>query len=290
MIKHRDNSTKYVLLLMLATIFNATNGIWVRLSEIGPIGTAMWRAALALPILYFLGRDGLKGASVKDILVMLGAGVFLGGELVFFNMALVRTSNANCSLLANLTVFTIVPISYFVFKEKIPKKFFLGAAVTLIGVVVLVLGKSVPTQTSYTGDLFALIASVGYGLYIVIGYKLRDKYPSSTIMFVATFTMLAVLVVASAVFEGLAVPTTWRSIWPILGYTLCLQVIGLNLCAHCNGHLSVNLSAIVSLFQPVAAGILAYIVFGEQLSWMEIAGMLIVIVGVYVTKREYKSE
>lgn len=290
MIGERDNSTKYVLLLILATLFTATSGVWIRLSAIGPVGTAMWRALLGIPILAAMGSaKGVKGAPLKDILIMLLAGAFLGGEIIFFNIGMVITNVANLHLLGNLTALVIVPVSYFVFKEEIPKLFFLGAGITIAGVVILVLGKNNPSPADYIGDIFGLIVAVLYGTYVLITYRMRDKYPSNSILYVATYSMFAVLAVATWFIEGIEIPRTWDAIYPVLAYTFCLQVVGLNLVGHCSGHLRVNLASVITLMQPCFAGLYVFFLFGETLSIIEIIGMAIVILGVYITKREYQK-
>lgn len=271
-------------------MFNATSGIWIRLSGQGPVGTAMWRALIAIPLLAFAGAKGIKGAPKKDILIMLIAGAFLGGELIFFNRALVMTSVANANLFGNLTAVIIVPVSYFLFKEKIPKLFFLGAGIAIIGVIILVNGKADPQPSNYIGDIYAGIVALLYGMYILLSYRMRDKYPSSSIMFVASISMFAVLLAASLVLGEASVPCTAHDWLIIFLYTIFLQVIGLNLSAHCNGHLRVNLSAIISLMQPVFGGIYSWILFSEKLSLMEMIGICIVIIGVYLTKREYQKK
>lgn len=290
MIGERNNSTKYVLMLILATMFNATSGIWIRMSGLGPVCTAMWRALLAIPLLAVVGAKGVKGAPKKDILIMLAAGAFLGGELIFFNQALVMTSIANSNLFANMTAVVIVPVSYFLFKEKIPKYFFVGAGIAIIGVVILVNGKANPQPSNYLGDIFAMIVAVLYGIYILIIYKLRDKYPSNSIMFVASISMFAVLLTASVALGEAEVPNTPNEWLVVLLYTVFLQLIGMNLASHCNGYLRVNLSAIIALMQPVFGGIYSWILFNEKLTPMEITGILIVIAGVYLTKREYQRK
>lgn len=53
-------------------------------------------------------------------------------------------------------------------------------------------------------------------------------------------------------------------IWPILGMTLSLQVIGQNLLAHCQHSLSVNLSSVICLSEPAFAAVYAILLFGEK--------------------------
>lgn len=185
----------------------------------------------------------------------------------------------------------MIPVSYFLFREKIPKLFLAGAAVTLIGVFVLLGGKISPLRSNYFGDFLAFSASFFYAVFILISYRLRDRYESSVIMFVSGFgSALALGGGTSVLTEGIQIPHGTEQLWPLLGLTLCLQVIGHNLLAHCQGKLSVNLSSIVCLCQPVIASLYSYIIFSEVLSLREVPGIAIVIAGVYLVKAQYSNK
>lgn len=287
----RKNETKYVFLALLAVSMLASSGIFVRYSLLPPVNTGFWRCVFALPFLFFLARKDLHTLKKKDILIIFIAGIFFALDLLLYNLAMVRTSMANTNLLSNLTAFVIVPASYFIFKEKIPKGFFLGAVIAVIGVIVLVLGKTTPSGTNYIGDLMAFGASFFYGIYILISYRSRDRFSSSAILFVVSIGMIFTLGVGACLIEGgIEVPNSMQKFLPILGLTLTVQIGGHNLLSHCQGHLRVNLSSVIQLCQPAIAAIYSFFFFSEALSLMEISGIVLVVCGVYLVKRKYSSE
>ena len=126
--------------------------------------------------------------------------------------------------------------------------------------------------------------------FLLITYRLRDRYQSSVIMFVSGFGSLLALGATATVSEGLQAPKEWMDLFPLLGLAICLQVIGHNLLAHCQGKINVNLSTIVCLCQPVVASIYAFLIFSENLSLKEIAGIIIVMMGVYSVKSQYQKK
>ena len=218
------------------------------------------------------------------------AGLFLAGDVALWNTAFGYTTVANANLLTNLTPFTVIPVSYFLFHERLPKLFLPGAAVTLAGVLLLVGGKASPVPDNYFGDFLALAAAFFYAGFLLIAYRLRDSIESSVIMFVSAFGGLVGLFGASLAVEGLQVPQGWSDIWPILALTLCVQVVGHNLLTHCQGKLSVNLSSVICLSQPAIAAVYSWAVFSEQLSTLEILGIVVVMAGVYIVKRQYSAK
>ncbi len=285
----RENKTKDVLLQMLATLFLATGGIWVRECSIGPLNCGFYRVLFSIIILYPFVHKNIKELSKKDIFLIVLSGIALGGDIAFCNIAYYYTSIANVGLLTNLTAFIIVPASYFLFKEKIPKFFFPGAFLSLGGIVILMLGKANFSSSGYWGDLLAAIACIMYSIFILISYRLRDHIDSSTILFVSGFGCLISTLIPAIIFEGFQVPQSGRDLFLLLELTLCMQVIGHNLVTYCQGKLSANLSCIIGLTQPVSAALLSWIAFRETLTIQEWIGIFIVILGVYLVKMQYKS-
>jgi len=109
-------------------------------------------------------------------------------------------------------------------------------------------------------------------------------------MFVSGFGSALALGIISLLTEGIHIPHGIGQLWPLLGLTLCLQIIGHNLLAHCQGKLSVNLSSIVCLCQPVIASLYSFFIFSEVLSVREVIGIAVVISGVYLVKAQYSNK
>ena len=281
------NNNYYIFLEIIAVCFLATGGIWVKLSPLPPITTGFYRILFSLPILFVPTHKQLKAISKKDFLILLFAGAFLAGDISLWNVSFGYTTVANANLLANMTPFTVIPVSYFIFKEKVPRIFFLGTGITLIGLMILLGGKITITSGSYLGDLLAFLTSIFYAGFLLISYRMRQHISSSVIMFVSGLGACVTLMYTSAIVEGLSFPPTISHLLPALGLTICLQVIGHNLLAHCQKSVTVNLSSIICLIQPVVASVYSYLFFQEALSVQEILGILVVILGVYLVKRQF---
>lgn len=287
MITVRNNETKYILLELLAIAFLATGGILVKLSALPPINTGFYRVLFSLPLLLPLAYKDLKHLHRKDIVILLLAGIFLAGDISLWNLSFHYTSVANANLLTNLTPFTVIPFSYFIFKERMPKLFLLGAVITIAGVFILISGKTDSSGSSYFGDLLSLSASFLYAGFLLISYRLRNRISSSVIMFVSGFGSVITLFIIATLVEGFEVPHGAVQLWPLLGLTLFLQVIGHNLLAHCQGKINVNLSSVICLSQPAIASIYAFLIFSETISAIEGLGIVIIMAGIYSIKAQY---
>lgn len=286
----RTNETKYILLEFLAIAFLATGGILVKLSALSPINTGFYRVLFSLPLLFPMAYRHLKSINIKDIFILLLAGMFLAGDISLWNLSFHYTSVANANLLTNLTPFTVIPFSYFIFKEQIPKLFLFGAVITIIGVFILIAGNTNSGNSSYLGDVLSLCASFFYAGFLLISYRLRNRICSSVIMFVSGFGSAMTLFVTARLAEGFHVPHSVKQLWPLLGLTLFLQVLGHNLLAHCQGKINVNLSSVICLSQPAIASIYAFFIFSETISVKEILGIIIIIVGIYSVKAQFNTK
>ena len=263
--QNRTNDSKYIFLIFLAICFLATGGIFVKLSPLPPINTGFYRVLFSIPILMpFLKKSELQSLNRKQIATIVLAGAFLAGDLTLWNNSFSYTSVANANVLVNLTPFTVIPVSYFLFKEKMTTKFLFGGLVTLIGVLVLMSNKVSMSPDRLLGDSLSLGSSVFYAMFMITVYKLRDSVTSTIIMFISAFGEL----------------------WPLLALALVSQILGQGLLAYCLGKVNACLSSLITLSQPVVAALYAWVIFNENLNLQTVIAILITLTGVYLAKSQ----
>ncbi|KMK51963.1 transporter [[Actinobacillus] muris] len=279
---------RYLLLAMLSICCLALGGIFVKLSEFPPITTGMYRVLFSLPVFFILMKfeSHHRIMSYKEKGIAIIAGGFLALDLVFWNISFAYTTVANANLLANLVPFTVVPISYFLYKEKLTKSFLLGAGIMLIGLMILMNGKISPTLLHFKGDLLALLTSVFYGLFMISVYKLRYHFSTIQIMAYASIGCLIVLLPLAIGYEGVFLPLTFAEIYPLIGLALLSQILGQGGLSYCLGKINASFAALLVLTQPMIAAFYAYVIFEERLSFLEIISLLIVLIGLYIANKK----
>ncbi|SEK71434.1 Permease of the drug/metabolite transporter (DMT) superfamily [Streptococcus equinus] len=288
---NRCNSAKYIFLIFLAICFLATGGIFVKLSPLPPINTGFYRVLFSIPMLLpFIKKSDLQSLSYKQVVTIVLAGAFLAGDLTFWNSSFSYTTVANSNLLVNLTPFTVIPVSYFLFKEKMTPKFLLGGLVTLLGVFVLMANKVTVSPERLLGDSMSLGASVFYAMFMITVYKLRDTVKSNVIMFLSAFGTLLVLAAVIFFTEGFYVPKNIEELWPLLALALVSQILGQGLLAYCLGKVNASLSSLITLSQPVVAALYAWVIFQEHLNLQSIIAIIITLTGVYLAKTQTSNK
>ncbi|WP_343643997.1 DMT family transporter [Chryseobacterium sp.] len=276
-----------ILLAFLAVMSLGTGGIFVKLSSLSSINTALYRILFSLLFLFPIIYKRIKAVDRKSWIIILFSGVFLAIDLILWNTSFQFTSVANANLFVNLVPFTTVPLSYYLFKEKAGKNFLMGLCISILGVIILMWGKfSFSCDGGYKGELLAFLASVFYGLFLLSVYKVRLKVDAASIMFISGLGAIPVLLFTAGVSEGIMFPHTFKEIGILLGLAICSQLLGQGLLSYCLGKISILLSSVIILSQPVFAAIYAYFLFSEILTLKEILGIIIILGGVYYAKKK----
>lgn len=282
--QNRTNNNKYIFLIFLAIYFLATGGIFVKLSPLPPINTGFYCVLFSIPMLTpFFKKSELQALIRKQIATIILAGAFLARDLTLWNSSFSYTSVANANLLVNLNLFNVIPVSYFLFKEKMMPKFLFGGLITLIGVLVLMTNKVSMSPDRLLGDSLSLGSSIFYAMFMITVYKLRDSVTSTIIMFISTFGTLLVLATVIFFTEGFYVPQNFGE---LLALALVSQILGQGLLAYCLGKANACLSSLITLSQPVVAALYAWVIFNESFNLQTIIAILITLTGVYLAKTQ----
>ncbi|UNU73702.1 DMT family transporter [Moraxella nasovis] len=277
---------KYIFGALICISLLALGGIFVRYSALEPINTAFYRVLFALPIFYILCKRNKKSSlsiNNKHKLFAMLSGVFLALDLVLWNISFSYTTVVNANLLSNLVALTVVPISYYLFKEKPTLSFLISAPVMVFGVVLLFLEKAQLGSNHTLGNLLALATSFFYGLFLVTVYKLRKDIDFMVIMYYSCIGSIIALI-PFVLFEGFSLPTSINAIIPLLGLAIFSHVLGQGGMSYFLGHLTAISASLIVLSQPAISALYAYVLFGEYLTKLQFIAIIIIMLGLFIGK------
>ncbi|SFT85485.1 DMT family transporter [Paraburkholderia aspalathi] len=276
--------------LILGGITIGGSPIFVRLSELGPIGTAFWRLALALYPLLWMHRRASSGNSLGRIprqlsehFFVASPGLVLAAELVSWHTSLQFTTVANSTLLANLAPIFVALFSWLFLKQKVSLTVLIGLIVSIAGVVVLQ-GARGPGG-DLKGDVLALLSAVLYAGYIIILGRLRKTYVATTIMLWSTLSASVCTLVLAFLVDPIIFPKTLFGWAVVAGLAWISQAGGQTLIVYALAWLPPTFSSLTLLIQPVVAALLAWLLLGEHLTFLQAVGSVIVIFGVFLASR-----
>lgn len=259
------------------TIGIATQAIY-RLEDADSLFINLTRMVIAAPLL-LLAAWRVLGVRMfhfqrRDLFIMLLAGMLLAlSQASYF--AAIRYSGVTIATLLTLclTPLVVSGLSIAFQLEPFTRRTALAVVLALSGGALLVGFPAQATLQSETllGVLFAAGAALTYGGMMLCGRSVAGRYPSlqvSAFNFVAGIFTLVVLNLATE-----ARPTTHPSAWLIILYlglvptalAYWLFQVGLR-------HVSATTASIVTMLESVVAAVLAWLLFGETLSLLGLAG------------------
>lgn len=254
----------------------------VRLADVGPMASAFWRLALAVPFLLLLARSGggrLAMPGARILLLSGVAGAAFAADLAVWHLGILRTTLANSTLLANAATF-LLPLYGLVALGQRPGRVQLLALVVAAAGMALLLGRSAELSPRHlAGDLLCLSAALFYTIYLIAIEKVRGALDAMPALALATFA--GALCLAPLAAAGAFWPQDWT---PILGLAIGSQVIGQGLIVYAVRHLPPLVVGLSLLVQPAISAAVGAIRFGEVPGPWELAGAALVVVALVLAR------
>jgi drug/metabolite transporter (DMT)-like permease len=259
-----------------------------------------WRFLIALVVMTSLVllkavKIDLKGKNLKTLIL-----VALFCPCIYFIAETIGISNTTSSesgvVLACIPVASLIA-STLILKKKPSKIQVTGILITLVGVIVTVLAVGMSSSLSPVGYMFLVVAVISYSLYCVFVDKAAE-FSGAEI----TFVMLiagAILCVALALVEAITngtvialiqlpfVETTFLT--AILYQGIGCSVIAFFMSNIAIANIGVNRTSSFIGVATVVSILAGAIILGETFTILQIAGAVVIIIGVYVANMRVKE-
>ena len=279
--------------LIIGAICISLAPILVRASELEPNATAFQRVFLALPLtlIWMLvsqkkaKRTATSRVLINDILLLLIPGIFFAADIGFWHWSIRYTTIANATLFANFAPVYVTLAAVILFKERFNKQFIVALIIAITGSIIL-MGTSASLSGDFIkGDILGMITAVFYASYLISVGRLRARYGTASIMFWSSLSASIVLLPVSLYSGDVLFPTTPTGWGKILALAWISHVGGQGLITYALAHLSTAFSSLSLLVQPVCAAMLAWVLFSESLTALQITGGVIVLFGIYLARQ-----
>ncbi|MBI4208008.1 MAG: DMT family transporter [Betaproteobacteria bacterium] len=273
--------------LFAGAVAIATAALFVKVSEAGPVSTAFWRVFLAIPFLWAWvladrGRAAAPADAARERRLMVVAGLFFAGDLAVWHWSIVLTTVATATLLANLAPIFVTLAVWLLLRQRPALRFISGLALAIAGVALLVGGDLQISSEALLGDVLGVITAIFYAAYQLTVTRLRSTTATSRIMAWSSVVMAACLLPAALVSGEQFLPATTAGWAKLLALALIAQVAGQSLIAYAMAHLPPRLSSVGLLLQPVMAALFAWVLLGETLGALQMAGGILVLIGIRI--------
>jgi len=301
-LSHRpsDRRWKAYAALVVAVLGITWSSIFVRWAGVPGPASAFYRVFIAALVLVpwrairgtrERGRAPSGGSHRQAILLALAGGAFFGLDLALYNTAVLMTTAATATLLGNNAPIFVGIGSWLFFGRRPARRFWAGLALALLGgVLVVVTAIAGGGAGSVRGDLLAVAASMFFAAYMLTTERVRAGMDTLTFSTISAIGTVVTLLVTCLALDSPLSGYSARAWAALAGLGLISQLTAYLALAYALGHLPATITSVGLLAQVPLTASLAVPLLGERLTAVQIAGGLLVLLGIYVVNQPGGSQ
>lgn len=268
------------------------SAVFIRLAQDEGISSLVIAAArltlatlILTPLMLRNHRQDLRVLTRRDYLLLGGAGVVLALHFILWITSLEMTSVLISVVLVSTSPLWAALLEFVFLRSRLTTLALIGLLLAITGGIII----GVPTDQSgpvsfgsnpVLGSLFALGGALAVAIYLVIGRTVRPKLPLIPYIWlvygIAAIFALLVVLIARAPVAGFSV----QGYLLLLAVAIFPQLLGHSSFNYALKHLSATFVGVASQLEPVSSAFLAFIVFRELPTSVQLAGSVIIVLGV----------
>jgi drug/metabolite transporter (DMT)-like permease len=230
------------------------------------------------PLLYLIVRR--NGAKINDKLFrsVLVPGILFGVSTIFGFTAITTTSVANATIIGNISTAMVLFVAPRFLNEKISKSQALLAFTSFAGVAAIVFGAGNTGGSSLFGDFLALVNALTWTVYFISSKRRRvDGVDTWQFLFGVSVIQVFVVVPYALLTSNDILQITWRDLGFLIAMTLFSGTIGHSFMLWAQKYVDASVSSLILLLGPVISSAGAWLVYGQQISLVQVIGGAIVL-------------
>ena len=271
---------------LLGAMCIAFSGIFYRWAEVSPSTGTVFRCLFGLPLLALVAvaeQRRFGPLPMTTVRLAIIAGIFFAGDLTFWHHAIEYVGAALATVLGNLQVLVVGIVAWALLGERPSRATLIALPVVLLGVALISgVGGGAYGADPVLGVVLGIATAFCYaGYLLVIRRGGRDiRRPAGPVAIATASTAVAAAVVGLVVGDLDPTPEVASLAWlAVLGITS--QSAGYLLISLSLPRLPAVLTSIILLAQPVVTVGLAMVLLGEEPSRIQLAGVALVIGGIF---------
>lgn len=288
-------------LMLISTAMFATNMLVARatVDAFPPIALAFWRWAATLLLMALVLRRALwtsreaARAEWRRLLALGAIGMGICGAFVY--IAAHTTTATNLGIIYAAAPVLIILLGRFLFGERPARVQMIGVAMSLAGVVVVVIKGSLATLIAMrftSGDMWAVAAASGWGFYTVLlkhwptrlGFNLRFAWIiAGGLVAMLPFTIVEGFIVGTPSLTPASLG--WIAVLAVVASTGAFQTYGL-----VQRSLGTARAGPILYLIPLYTAALAFVFLDERLALHHVVGAALVLPGIFLATRSTPRE
>jgi drug/metabolite transporter (DMT)-like permease len=230
------------------------------------------------PLLYLIVRR--NGAKINEKLFrsVLVPGILFGVSTIFGFTAITTTSVANATIIGNISTAMVLFVAPRFLNEKISKSQVVLAFTSFAGVAAIVFGAGNTGGSSLFGDFLALVNALTWTVYFISSKRRRvDGVDTWQFLFGVSVIQVFVVVPYALLTSNDILQITWRDLGFLIAMTLFSGTIGHSFMLWAQKYVDASVSSLILLLGPVISSAGAWLVYGQQISLVQVIGGAIVL-------------
>jgi drug/metabolite transporter (DMT)-like permease len=293
---HRRATLTGLALVIVPALLMSTKGILAKFmyeTGMGVEELLFLRSAIALPLfwifaLWKLGLLGTLRANRKDFLAAFFVGVFtyyVGAVADFEALQLIDASIERIILFAYPAM---VVLAEAVRRRAMPPRAQMIAMLLTYAGIYLAMGafNSELFQANLVGALLALVAAITFAVYLMVNQQTSGRIGSVRF---TTYAMTGAAAGLTVHFLTAAPPEVFTFTsdgwWMLVVMAVFVTVVPFLLLAEGIRRIGASRAALITTIGPPVTLVLAFFLLGESMTWIQLAGSALVILGVLVLER-----
>lgn len=264
--------------------------ILVKVTPVSGITAAFYRMGIAAAIIWpcMLLAGKWKRATLTHWKGILVCGVLFASDVAVWNLSIKYSTTTQASLLTNLAPVWVGLAAWLFLPNKPPTRFWIGAAIALAGMVVMMGARMFLEMDFNAGFVWAVLSGIFYAAYMLSSQAVLKR--------VDIWNFMTSSVTVSAVYLFLVCLVLQEPLWgfePIVWSSLTTQAIVCQLVAwismsHALSHIDAQRVSLSLLSQVLCTALMASLFIGELISWQMILGGAIILAGIAITFSQHK--
>ena len=231
---------------------------------------------------------GLRRRHVPFVATIAFFGIFLNTVTAITGLSM--SSASNMGIIVAVNPLFILLISFATGIERVTARLCAGIVIGMSGVAAINFQKG--GYTFNAGDILIIISCVFFAIYAVFGKKIVNEYSSmltaAWLFFFASIYQLPLLLYQLS-------DQTWGTISAVNWLNFGIGTFGSFFAANVLFFYAIRRIGPVRAglylnLQPVFTLLMAYVLIGESLTLMKIAGLIVVLIGIWITKYPIRSK
>lgn len=274
-------------MLVIGCVLFGLGSLIVKFVPVGAYAIAFWRLLIASGIFWFLMKLYRKPLpkQPKTLFWAIASGVFLAFDLAFWHESIYAVGPGISTLLNSLQIFFLAFIGWLFFQEQQSKLQLVSLLIATVGVILIASPELKNNIEASYGIFIGLLSGACLAASMASIRQAHSIEPISIfpLMWLISISGASALILPALIFNADSLyPTTLTDISLILIYGVVMQCIAWGMIAYTIPLLSLGLTGLLLLSEPVAALVIDAFLLHKPINAWQWIGAFITLVAIYL--------